>query len=166
MTRIVTWLLGTVAGVALLFTYPTSTSGPAAASPTVATAPVTPGAAGPAVTGSTGAGSTGTGSTGTGTAGTGSSTTGRTVTGSVTQTRWGPIQVAITVADGKVTGVAVPVYPNGNGRDREINADALPTLEEETLSAQSADIDVVSGATVTSQGYLTSLQSALDQAGL
>lgn len=150
MSRIVTWLLGTVAGVTLLFGYPTSTSGPAAASPAVATAPVTPGAAGAA--------------TGTGTAS--STGTGRTVTGALTQTRWGPIQVAITVADGKVTAVDVPVYPNGNGRDREINADALPTLKQETLTAQNANIDMVSGATVTSQGYLTSLQSALDQAGV
>jgi uncharacterized protein with FMN-binding domain len=60
----------------------------------------------------------------------------------------------------------VPQYPSGNGRDREINATALPVLTRETVSAQSAQIDVVSGATVTSRGYLTSLQSALDRAGL
>ena len=70
------------------------------------------------------------------------------------------------MAAGKITAVDVPQYPDGNHRDDEINADALPTLKQETLSAQSADIDMVSGATVTSQGYLQSLQSALDQAGL
>jgi uncharacterized protein with FMN-binding domain len=74
--------------------------------------------------------------------------------------------VSITVADGKITAVDVPQYPDGNHKDEEINADALPTLKQETLSAQSADIDMVSGATVTSDGYLQSLQSALDQAGL
>ena len=56
--------------------------------------------------------------------------------------------------------------PTENGRDREINQAALPVLVDETISAQSADIDMVSGATYTSEGYLESLQSALDQAGL
>jgi uncharacterized protein with FMN-binding domain len=70
------------------------------------------------------------------------------------------------VADGTITDVQVPEYPDGNRRDEEINAEALPILTGETLSAQSAKIDMVSGATVTSDGYLESLQSALDQAGL
>jgi uncharacterized protein with FMN-binding domain len=89
-----------------------------------------------------------------------------TYTGSVAQTRWGSVQVAITVANGKITNVTVPVYPNGNGRDAQINAYALPILTHETLSAQNARIDTVSGATVTSDGYLQSLQSALDAAHL
>ena len=143
MTRIVTWLLGTVTAVTLLFGYHTSTSGPTTTSETVVAAPAAP--------------------QGTGTA---STTAGTTVTGTVAQTRWGPVQVSITVADGKITAVDVPQYPDGNHRDEEINADALPTLKQETLSAQSADIDMVSGATVTSDGYLQSLQSAIDQAGL
>jgi uncharacterized protein with FMN-binding domain len=58
------------------------------------------------------------------------------------------------------------VYPNGNGRDREINARALPVLTQETIAAQSAAIDTVSGATVTSNGYKESLQAALDAAHL
>jgi len=91
---------------------------------------------------------------------------GSTVTGGVAQTRWGPVQVRLTLADGKITAVDVVQYPDGNGRDREINDDALPVLVQETISAQSADVDMVSGATVTSTGYLQSLQSALDQAGL
>ena len=78
----------------------------------------------------------------------------------------GPVQVQLTVAAGKITDVSVVQYPNGNGRDQEINAYALPILVQETLDAQSAQIDMVSGATVTSDGYLQSLQSALDQAGL
>ena len=91
---------------------------------------------------------------------------GSTVTGAVAQTRWGPVQVRLTLAEGKITAVDVVQYPDGNGRDREINADALPVLVQETISAQNADIDMVSGATVTSDGYVQSLQSALDQAGL
>jgi uncharacterized protein with FMN-binding domain len=76
------------------------------------------------------------------------------------------VQVEITVRDGEVTDVSVVDYPSGNGRDRQINARALPILVQETLDAQSANIDMVSGATVTSEGYLGSLQSALDRAGL
>ena len=57
-------------------------------------------------------------------------------------------------------------YPSGNRKDVEINNRALPILIDETLAAQSADIDMVSGATVTSVGYVDSLQSVLDQAGL
>jgi uncharacterized protein with FMN-binding domain len=62
--------------------------------------------------------------------------------------------------------VQVVQYPDSSGRDQEINAQALPILVKETLSAQSAKVDMVSGATYTSDGYLTSLQSALDRAGL
>jgi uncharacterized protein with FMN-binding domain len=89
-----------------------------------------------------------------------------TVTGDVASTRWGPVQVELTIADGKITDAQVTQYPNGNGRDQQINSYALPILVQETIQAQSAQIDMVSGATVTSEGYLTSLQSALDQAGL
>jgi uncharacterized protein with FMN-binding domain len=140
MRRVSLWFLSTVAVVALLFGYKTSTSGPTATAAAVAS-PTTSG------TSTTADGA-------------------KTVTGSVAQTRWGPVQVAITVAGGKITAVDVPVYPDGNGRDREINADALPVLVQSTLTAQNANIDMVSGATVTSTGYLQSLQSALDQAGL
>ena len=91
---------------------------------------------------------------------------GSTVTGAVAQTRWGPVQVQITTDHGQVTAVEVVQYPSGNGTDEEINSRALPVLVEETLSAQSASIDMVSGATVTSVGYVGSLQSALDEAGL
>ena len=88
-----------------------------------------------------------------------------TVTGPAVDTRWGPVQVAITLDGGKITAVTVPVYPDANRKDQEINARALPILVQETLNAQSADVDTVSGATVTSEGYLRSLQAALDQAG-
>jgi uncharacterized protein with FMN-binding domain len=84
----------------------------------------------------------------------------------VASTRWGDVQVTITVTNGKITDVQVPVYPAENGRDREINSYALPVLRQEVLSAQSATIDTVSGATVTSDGYIESLQAALDAAHL
>ncbi len=76
------------------------------------------------------------------------------------------MQIQLTVASGKISKVTVVQYPNGNGRDQEINSYALPILTQETMDAQSAQIDMVSGATVTSDGYVQSLQSALDQANL
>ena len=90
----------------------------------------------------------------------------RTVTGSVTQTEWGPVQVQISVSGGQITDVDVLQYPNDNPKDVQINNYALPVLVDETLAAQNADIQMVSGATVTSQGYITSLQAALDEVGL
>ena len=158
MRRIVLWLASTATIVVLLFGYHTSTSGPATASDTVVATPAAPQDTGSSGSGTSGSTSTSSGSTSSGTA--------STVTGSVASTRWGPVQVSITVTDGKITAVDVPQYPTGNGKDRQINASALPILTKETLSAQSADIDMVSGATVTSEGYVQSLQSALDQAGL
>lgn len=88
------------------------------------------------------------------------------MTGDVASTQWGPVQVQITVKGGSITKVTVPTYPSGNPRDTEINDYALPILIQETTKAQSAQIDMVSGATVTSTGYLESLQSAIDRAGL
>jgi uncharacterized protein with FMN-binding domain len=73
--------------------------------------------------------------------------------------------VKITVTNDRISDVRVVQYPNGNNRDAEINDYALPILVNETLDAQSAKIDMVSGATVTSDGYVQSLQSALDEAG-
>jgi uncharacterized protein with FMN-binding domain len=93
-------------------------------------------------------------------------TASRTVTGPVIQTQWGPVQVQVKVNGGKLADVSVLQSPNGNPRDQEINAYALPILVQESLDAQSANIDMVSGATVTSDGYLQSLQGALDKAGL
>ncbi|GGW50132.1 FMN-binding protein [Streptomyces lucensis JCM 4490] len=90
----------------------------------------------------------------------------RSVTGGPVQTRWGPVQVRITLKDGRLTDVTALDYPQDNPRDQEINSYALPQLRREALTAQSARIDTVSGATYTSDGYRRSLQSALDSAGL
>ncbi|GAA4223157.1 uncharacterized protein with FMN-binding domain [Streptosporangium album] len=99
-------------------------------------------------------------------AGAGSMSGDKVVTGDTADTRWGPVQVQLVLSGGKVTGVRVLQAPDGNNRDFRINTQALPILNEETLSAQSAQIDTVSGATYTSEGYLQSLQSAIDKAGL
>jgi uncharacterized protein with FMN-binding domain len=87
-------------------------------------------------------------------------------TGNAVDTRYGPVQVRIDVSNGKISKIDVLQYPNDRQRDVEINSYALPVLNQEALSAQSAQIDSVSGATYTSDGYTQSLQSALDQAGL
>lgn len=87
-----------------------------------------------------------------------------TYTGDRVQTEYGPVQVAATVKEGRLTGVKVLHTPSANSRDRQIAADAVPKLTKEALAAQSAHIDTVSGASYTSQGYMRSLQSALDKA--
>ncbi|MDO9454533.1 FMN-binding protein [Nocardioides sp.] len=146
MTRITLWALSTLSVLVLLFGYHTSTAGPSGtASPPAAYSGSVAGAPAAATSGGTTAG---------------------TFTGDAADTRWGPVQVAITVADGTITDVQVPEYPTGNPKDEEINQYALPVLIQSTLDAQGGDIDMVSGATVTSVGYQESLQSALDQAGL
>jgi len=114
--------------------------------------------------GATSSGSSSSSSSSSGSAGRSSST--KTVTGSVASTQWGPVQVELTVSGGKITKVSVLQYPSGNPKDEEINDYALPILVQETTDQQSAGIDMVSGATVTSTGYIQSLQSAIDQAGL
>ncbi|MER0444422.1 FMN-binding protein [Streptomyces sp. Edi4] len=87
-----------------------------------------------------------------------------TFTGDPVDTEYGAVQVAVTLNKGRITAVDVLRAPDGNGRDRRIAAYALPRLTQEAIGAQSAAIDAVSGASYTSQGYIQSLQSALDQA--
>ncbi|MER7767442.1 FMN-binding protein [Kitasatospora sp. NPDC096140] len=88
----------------------------------------------------------------------------RKVSGDTVNTRYGPVQVQVTLNGSRITAVDVVKYPTAERRDREINTSALPVLNQEAISAQSARIDVVSGATYTSDGYIRSLQSALDRA--
>ncbi|RFU37861.1 FMN-binding protein [Actinomadura logoneensis] len=87
-----------------------------------------------------------------------------TFTGDTVDTRYGPVQVQVTLAHGKLTGVKVLQAPSENGRDRRLTEMAVPRLTQETLAAGNARIDTVSGATYTSEGYIHSLQSALDKA--
>jgi uncharacterized protein with FMN-binding domain len=74
------------------------------------------------------------------------------------------VQVQITVLSGRITRADAIVYPTESRRDQEINSQAIPALNSETLRAQSARIDVISGASYTSAGYQQSLQSAIDAA--
>jgi uncharacterized protein with FMN-binding domain len=122
---------------------------PAAASPespgraSSTTAPAPPGAAGnggPAVTFADG-----------------------TFTGPAESTRFGPVQVQVTTSGGKITAVRALLLPSGR-KSTAINAQAAPVLESEALADQDAQLDIVSGATYTSEAYAASLQAALDQA--
>jgi uncharacterized protein with FMN-binding domain len=87
-----------------------------------------------------------------------------TVNGAVIDTMYGPVQVQVIVRGSRIVTAHAINYPQGGGRDQEINSRAIPQLDQETLQAQSARIDTVSGATYTSDGYRRSLQSALDAA--
>jgi uncharacterized protein with FMN-binding domain len=142
--RIVTDIAATISAVVLLFSYHTSTnSGSTQAATSIRSSASSSGS---------GAAQASTGAT--------------TYTGDEVQTEWGIVQVQITVENGKVTAAETTKVPDGNHRDQEINAYAVPVLNQEVLDAQSAGIDTVSGATVTSDGYIQSLQSALDAAHL
>ncbi|MGW2724488.1 FMN-binding protein [Streptomyces sp. NPDC001492] len=148
LRRIVLASAATVSGMVLLLSLKPHSS------PEAALAVPAPSSSSSASSGSTGSGGSG-GSTTTAT---------KTVTGDTIQTRWGPVQVRITLKSGKLTEVTAVQYPTDNPRDQEINSYALPRLRSEALQAQSASIDTVSGATYTSNGYRQSLQSALDSA--
>ncbi|MEU4295278.1 FMN-binding protein [Kribbella sp. NPDC026596] len=87
-----------------------------------------------------------------------------TVTGDLVQTEYGPVQVEISLQSGRIARVRALAQPSGDGQTDAINSYAVPQLGQETLAAQSARIDTVSGATFTSGGYRQSLQSALDAA--
>ena len=155
MRRILIWLASTVTVVVLLFGYHTSTNKTTSGTSEGGTSGSTTSAGNePSASPS----SSSSGSSGT------RSTKITTYTGPVAQTRWGPVQVKISVQDGKLTKVTILQQPSGNSRDAAINDYALPILINETVTAQSANIDMVSGATVTSDGYVQSLQAALDQA--
>ncbi len=86
------------------------------------------------------------------------------VDGAAVDTDYGPVQVRVTISGGRITDVSTPVYPQESGRDRRINTAAIPQLQSEALAAQGVHIDAVSGATYTTQGFVSSLQSALDAA--
>jgi uncharacterized protein with FMN-binding domain len=89
-----------------------------------------------------------------------------TYTGSTVQMPFGPVQVQITVQSGRITGVQALQQPSGDPHSSQISAYAVPRLIQETLNAQSARINAISGATYTSWAFAQSLQSALTQAGI
>jgi uncharacterized protein with FMN-binding domain len=159
MRRIVFATLSTITTVVLLFSYHTSTNAAGAAASAVAQLPATPEAPVSPGSASQPRSSTRSGSS----AGTSSPAN---YTGAAANTRWGTVQVRITVQGGKISASKAVQYPQGTSRDAQINGSALPILNQEAVQQQSASIDTVSGATVTSDGYLQSLQSAIDQAHL
>jgi uncharacterized protein with FMN-binding domain len=162
MRRAALTLVATVAGLVLLLGF--KSHGGGVTSRQVALAPATAGQATP----SAGAPTTPTPTpTATKRAGHVRSTTPtrRTVTGDTVETRYGPVQVRVTVSGKRITNITAVSLPTGQGRDIQIDQEAVPQLRSEALTAQSAHIDIVSGATYTSDGYAQSLQSALDRAG-
>jgi uncharacterized protein with FMN-binding domain len=94
----------------------------------------------------------------------GSSSAGGTYEGQTVQTRYGPVQVQVTVSQGRITDVATLQLPQNDGHSARISSAVEPMLRSEVLSTQSADIQTISGATYTSEAYRSSLQSALDSA--
>ena len=159
MRRIVVMVMSTISGLVLLFSYHTSRN-------EASTAVVGPGSSGGSASASGSSSGAPSGQSSGSSNGSAGSAASGTYTGDSVMTRWGAVQVEITVSDGKITAAQAVEYPQANARDRQINASALPVLAQEATQAQSADIDAVSGATVTSDGYIQSLQSAIDQAHL
>ena len=167
MRRITLWLLSTVSILVLLFSYRTSLSptpqssvavgatGAGSAANGPPSAPEPPPVPSPAAQKSRPAPSP-----------TNPPPAARTYAGSVVNTNYGPVQVRITVLAGKLTKSVAAQVPWSGPRDQEINAQAVPILNAEAVHAQSAGIDMVSGATYTSTGYIQSLQAALDRAHL
>lgn len=88
-----------------------------------------------------------------------------TYTGASVNTRFGSVQVSVTIAGGSITDVTALHLTDADGRSVQISNRAAPLLRSEVIASQSANVSNVGGATYTSQGYLTSVQSALDQAG-
>jgi uncharacterized protein with FMN-binding domain len=172
MRRAVLAFGSTVAGLILLLSFRSHTATPASAGVSAAgtSSKSSAGAAGNGSSGGSGGGSiagsaapsaspsAAGGATGGTTAG------GKVVTGEAVNGPYGPSQVAITLSGGKITKVTVLQHTDDGENSQQIDGNALPKLTAETLTAQSAKIDAVSGASYTSAGYIKSLQSALDKA--
>lgn len=88
----------------------------------------------------------------------------KTYTGTTVRHHYGTVTVTATVSGGKVTAITETVVSDGERKSESINARAIPTIRARVLAAGSANVSTVSGATYTTQAYLQSLQSALDQA--
>lgn len=166
MKRVVLSVTGTVLGLVALLSFkshghPMGTAGalPSAGLP-VATSPSTP--AGPALSGAPP--QPGSGAPATSTAANAGAR--RTIAGSAVETPYGVVQVQVIATGSKIDNVSFLQLTAFDGRSQEINGAAAPILLQETMSAQNANINAVSGASYTSQGYVQSLQSALDQAGI
>ena len=178
MKKILYTLLATASGIVLLFSYRTSTEVVAATSldgagtDTTTTTPTATASSSAAASSSTSTDSgtsttkksTSSSSAASSSAASKSGLTDGTYTGAAVGTRYGNVQVKVTISGGKITAVDAIDYPNNDRRDQMINSQAIPQLTSEAIAAQSANIDMISGATYTSTGYISSLQDALDQA--
>jgi len=87
-----------------------------------------------------------------------------TYTGSVADAFYGGVQVAAVISGGRLTDVQILQYPTDRGHSAQIGQQAMPILKSEAIASQSANVDIVSGATQDSQAFEQSLQSALSQA--
>jgi hypothetical protein len=181
MRRVVLTIVGTVAGLVVLLTFkshtgtsavsaaPAGTAGLGGTAGTSSGAGTTNGAGGTAPSGAaSGTSGGGTAPSGSGASpgtppGQGDTAGARIITGNVANTIYGPVQIQAAVKAGKIIKVTILQQPSTTAHDLQIGAFAFPQLEAETLSAQSAKIDMVSGATYTSGGYIQSLQSAIDR---
>lgn len=83
---------------------------------------------------------------------------------SVAASQYGNIQVKVIISGGKITDVQFLQFPNTPGHTTEVSTSVMPVLKQETIAAQSSNVDLVSGATQTTEGFIQTLQSALDQA--
>jgi uncharacterized protein with FMN-binding domain len=163
-------LITTVFALVLLLSFKTPAAPGFAASTTSDTAivgePAAPAA--PTAIADTGSTSTDTGTATTPTPTDANATSGSlqdgTVTGETVATRFGDVQVQVTISGGTIVDVTALELPSGDRRSAQISDAVEPVLREEALAAQSAEIDLLSGATYTSRAYAQSLQSALDQA--
>ena len=165
MRRAVIVLGSTAAGLAALLSFKTHSVAAADPAPSAPAPSATTPQAAPSSTGSAAAKASATPKAGTTTqASTATQAATRTVTGTVASTQYGPMQVQVTLAGTKITKVTVLQRTDDGAESDQIDATAIPTLTSETLAAQSAHIDAVSGASYTSSGYIQSLQSALDKA--
>jgi uncharacterized protein with FMN-binding domain len=165
MKRILLALAGTVAGLTALLSFKTHSalSGggalPAAALPSTAPSTSAPSTSGRSSTATSTAPPKPGGSSS-------AAAVPRTIAGQAIQTQYGTVQVQVVVSGQKIQNVSFLQLTADDPRSAAINGQAGPILLQQTLSAQSSKIDGVSGATYTSEGYLQSLQSALDQAGI
>jgi uncharacterized protein with FMN-binding domain len=163
MRRVVLAIVGTAAGLIVLLSFKTHSTSAAATPPAAisgSNSQTSAPAATPSASGSSSSSRRATSSSGS------AAGAAKTVTGTIADTMYGPVEVQITVKNGKVTAAQAVQYPQDSPRDQQINSYAIPVLNQEAVSAGSAQIDAVSGATYTSGGYVTSLQSALDKAGV
>ncbi|KIC69054.1 FMN-binding protein [Pseudarthrobacter phenanthrenivorans] len=163
------WQTGTQAGGISTVASSTTATGTTGATGTGSAGTGSSGSAGSSsssgATGSSGSASS-SGSSSSGSSSSSSSSASGTYKGNTVQTRFGPVQVQITVANGKITDVTALQLTNTDGKSIQISNRAAPLLRSKVLAAQSANVQTVSGATITSDAYLTSLQAAIDAANL